>query len=811
MFFSSFSSLVFLGGNKNFTGKTTISSVIVVLLLFCFAFCGFCDHFTMVSVPIGFEINGLDRSKDWLSQNGVFLFGFLEKYGDDLDGYVVGIRYNIGNITANVPVWTVGGGVKVPINSTIRLDLDGRLVLIDNTSGNVVWSSNSSSLGVQKASLLNNGNLVLLDHNDKVIWESFNCPTNTLLPGQSVHYPQNLRAPSAKSTLSYYSLVIPKSGELALVWQHNVTYWRSQFSSSPIVKEARFDADGVLELYDLDGKVVWSVSSRDFGDPSVTFRHLRIDQDGNLRMYSWDNVTHTWKSGWQAVKEECNVFGACGLYSVCGYNSSTAVCKCLYSPSLEWELSATTMSSSSLVCQNMADLGNCRTHFSMFGMRQTVLYGLYPPNDVNMSLSEKDCKDYCSNDTSCFAVTSMNDGSGVCTIKRTSFISGYKTPSVPATSYLKVCSVPQAVAAQSADPHDNAGIISSSVGRHHSAVGGNSTRLIRTIALIVLVTVSTVVIMEIFLFLVMHRRRKRKLETQTRIPFGKDAYYNALIRLNFEEIKEVTDNFENQLGPSVFKGTFPNKTTVVAKVLKDVNVLEKEFRVAVSMLSGIHHRNLVSINGFCFEHKHKFLIYEYVSNGSLDEWLFKNEKDTNQKLWQQRLHIAVGIANAIAYLHTECQKCIIHGNLKLGNVLFDENFVPKVTDYGLQSLFLKETTTSSSSTGSPSERDIYMLGEILLQIVTCKRDVVVVVSGKKLQKVLDELYQEKKFLDTDDLKATERVARIAMWCMQAQPYLRPSIAEVVKVLEGTLSVDRPPSAFLHSQENVTATEIEVEE
>ncbi|KAJ6961085.1 G-type lectin S-receptor serine/threonine-protein kinase [Populus alba x Populus x berolinensis] len=114
---------------------------------------------------------------------------------DEVDSFVVGIRYNLGdNEAVNVPVWSVGG-------------------------------VNTSSLGIRKASLLNNGNLVLVGIEDNVLWQSFNSPTSTLLPGQSLHFPQTLRAPSKKSTSSYYSFVIRHSGELALVWENNVTYW----------------------------------------------------------------------------------------------------------------------------------------------------------------------------------------------------------------------------------------------------------------------------------------------------------------------------------------------------------------------------------------------------------------------------------------------------------------------------------------------------------------------------------------------------------------------------------------------------------
>lgn len=797
---------------KHFSGKSNVfcfngwfNAVSVVAVLFlCSALNVLCDDFTMVSVPLGFEINGMDQSKNWVSENRVFAFGFLEKDGDDdLDSYAVGIRYNLGNRTVNFPVWTVGGGIKVSRNSSIRLDMDGRLVLVQYPNGNPVWSSNTSTLGVAKASLLNDGNLVLLDSKDTVLWESFGSPTNTLLPGQSLYYPQNLRALSTKSTLSYYSLVISKFGELALAWEHNVTYWRSQLSSSVIVKEARFGANGVLGLYGNNNEVVWSVSSKDFGDPSVTLRRLTIDQDGNLRIYSWDNVSE-WKVGWQAVEEQCNVFGSCGLYSVCGYNSSGPVCGCLYSGSSEGGTTAAVVDSSGSGCQKMVDLGNCRMHPSMVVMKQTVLYGLYPPNDVNLLLSQNDCKNYCSNDSTCIAATSMNDGSGRCTVKRTSFISGYSTPAAPSTSFLKVCSVPQAAAAQGVNPHDSGGLFYSSIGTN-KAGRGNIRMFTGAIALIVFITVSIVVSMEMFAFWLL--RRRGQLRAQTRIPFGKDAqmnpHYSALIRLSFEEIRELTDNFATPLGPSHFKGTLLNKTVIVAKMLNDVVLPEKEFRVAVSTLGGTHHRNLVAIKGFCFEPKHKLLLYEYVNNGSLDQWLFSNDEDENRRIWERRLHIAVGIARAIAYLHTECQQCIIHGNLKLENICLDENLVPKVTDFGLRTLLFKEAASSSET---PSEKDIYMLGQVLLQIVTCKR----VVNGKNLQQVLDELSQEQNFVDTDDLKAVERVVKIAMWCMQIQPYLRPSIGEVVKVLEGTLSVDGPPSGFVFKHDSMDHGEIAVE-
>ncbi|KAG8387363.1 hypothetical protein BUALT_Bualt02G0013600 [Buddleja alternifolia] len=765
-----------------------------MLVLLCSAFCGgFCDDFS--TMPLGFEVSSFESDKNCVSENGVFAFGFLEM---DNDEYVVGIKYNLADKASNLPVWAIGGGIRVSLNSTFGLSMDGNLILM-NPSRIVQWSSNTSTLGVQKVGLLNNGNLVLLSSKDEIVWESFGSPTNTLLPNQSLHYPQTLRAPSTKSTSSYYSFAISRAGELKLVWEHNVTYWRSHFSSPAIVKEARFDSSGVLGLYDENDKVVWSITAKDYGDSSVNLRHLRIDRDGNLRIYSWDSVSYTWKAVWQAVQDQCDVFGFCGLYSVCGYNSSGPVCNCLYSDPLEQGVESSGAGGAG--CRKMVDLGNCRMHTSILVMKQTVLYGLYPSHDVGMLLSQTDCRDYCSNDTSCVAATSRNDGSGLCMIKRTTFISGYNTPFTPAVTFLKVCSVPQAVAAQGANRHGNEGSISSSGGL--IAKKGSGKKLMLAIALIILLTVTVILSIQILVFWILYRRRKIKVKT--RIPFGRDQmnqHYSVLIRLSFEEIKELTNNFANQLGTSVFKGGLPNKTPIVAKVLKNVVVSEKEFRVTVSTLSGTHHRNLASVKGFCFDSTNKILLYEYVPNGSLDKWLFKT--DHSERIWHQRIDIALGVAHGVAYLHTECQKCIIHGNLKLENILLDENLVPKMTDFGLQDLITGRKSVSSSE--SPSERDIYMLGQIFLQIVTCEREIL----GENVEQILEQLDESRA---GDYMEAIERIVRISFWCMQNKPFLRPSIGEVVKVLEGTLSVDRPPSGLPVRHDSMIDTEVasEIEE
>ncbi|KAF5199263.1 G-type lectin S-receptor-like serine/threonine-protein kinase SD3-1 [Thalictrum thalictroides] len=759
--------------------------ILVVILVWVSVICGICEEVSMVSAPLGFEVSGYERKKVFVSENGLFAFGFIDDNLKDDGNFAVGIWYSLENKTANVPVWTAGGGVRVSENSTITLSMDGCLTLFDN--GVIVWSSDTKGLGVQSTSLLNNGNLVLLGSGGRKIWESFNYPTNTLLPGQSLHYPQSLHP----SISSHYSLVMRRSGELALMWENNLTYWNSRLGSTTIAKEARFESNGVLGLIDGTGATVWFKSSESFRDPSVVLRHLRIDSDGNLRIYSWDSVLRVWRVGWQAIENQCKVFGSCGLYSFCGYNSGVPTCACLSEDSSNTEEGLPRTHP----CNKMVDIGNCKEGTSMSTLKHTVFYGLYPPHDVGVMLNQEACKEYCSNDTSCVAATSTNDGSGLCMIQRTRSISGYHDASNSAVSFLKVCLVPLAVSASQADLRSNATSNSLPSGQNLSRTK-NWKSIIVTVAVIVVVSACAFLGIEILVLWFIHKRRQ--IKAQSRIPFGKDAqmnpHYSALIRLSYDEVKELTANFKDQLGPSVFKGVLPNQIPVVAKVLNSVVASERDFRMIVTTLGATHHRNLVQLKGFCFEPKHKILLYEYIPKGSLQKWLSKPKQERNGVNWQQRLDIACGIARALAYLHSECQQCIAHGSLKFENVLLDEKLVAKLTDFGLHSLLDNDSASLSESL---PERDIYMFGQMLLQILMGQQDIV----GYSPQRLIQEMYHDKKSVGSVEWEGIERACRIALWCMQDRPFLRPSIGEVVKVLEGNLSADRPPPSAAFMRDN----------
>ncbi|KAJ0616972.1 putative bulb-type lectin domain-containing protein [Helianthus annuus] len=101
--------------------------------------------------------------------------------------------------------------------------MDGRLILFENRTGSIIWTTDTSGLGVETVSLLNNGNLVLMGSQSRVMWQSFDRPTNALLAGQTLSYPRILRPPATRSVTSYYKLVVNPEG-IALMWENNVTY-----------------------------------------------------------------------------------------------------------------------------------------------------------------------------------------------------------------------------------------------------------------------------------------------------------------------------------------------------------------------------------------------------------------------------------------------------------------------------------------------------------------------------------------------------------------------------------------------------------
>ncbi|KAG6469526.1 hypothetical protein ZIOFF_074251 [Zingiber officinale] len=289
--------------------------------------------------------------------------------------------------------------------------------------------------------------------------------------------------------------------------------------------------------------------------------------------------------------------------------------------------------------------------------------------------------------------------------------------------------------------------------------------------------------------------------------------------LSFEELKEATHNFEpaSMVGEGgfgrVFKGVLSDGTAVAIKKLSGGGHQgDKEFLVEVEMLSRLHHRNLVKLIGYYTsrDSSQNLLCYELVPNGNLESWLH-GSSGTNCPLdWDTRMKIALDAARGLAYLHEDSQPCVIHRDFKTSNILLENNFHAKVSDFGLAKQapegcanYLSTRVMGTFGYVAPEyamtghllvKSDVYSYGVVLLELLTGRRPVdmsqpsgqenlvtwarPILHDGNRLEELADPLLAGK--YPKDDFV---RVCTIAAACVAQEANQRPTMGEVVQSLK----------------------------
>ncbi|XP_060672115.1 G-type lectin S-receptor-like serine/threonine-protein kinase SD2-5 [Ziziphus jujuba] len=315
--------------------------------------------------------------------------------------------------------------------------------------------------------------------------------------------------------------------------------------------------------------------------------------------------------------------------------------------------------------------------------------------------------------------------------------------------------------------------------------------------------------------------RKKKLEDGDGDEDGEDNMSQVpgmLISFSYKDLEVATENFKEKLGTggfgSVFKGIRADGTRVAVKRLDKMSRGKREFLAEVETIGSLHHFNLVKLVGFCAEKSCRLLVYEYMINGSLDNWIFSRDRSHTLD-WQTRKKIILDIAKGLAYLHEDCRQKIIHLDIKPHNILLDEYFNAKVSDFGLSTLIDRnESQVLTTMRGTPGylapewqqlrvtvKVDVYSFGIVLLEIVTKRKNVDPSRSESSfhLLKMLQKKAEEEKLIDiVEDLdeemenKEEEmvRTIKVAAWCLQNDHTRRPLMSTVVKVLEGVMEVDQ---------------------
>ncbi|MQM08588.1 hypothetical protein Taro_041447 [Colocasia esculenta] len=318
----------------------------------------------------------------------------------------------------------------------------------------------------------------------------------------------------------------------------------------------------------------------------------------------------------------------------------------------------------------------------------------------------------------------------------------------------------------------------------------------------------------------------------TRKKLKQSIYIDAFLRIygslapkrySYSDLEKVTNSFSKAIGKggfaTVFEGKLPDGRSVAVKVL--ANNAKCNGRVFVNEVVSIactYHVNIVSLLGYCLEGRVRALIYEFMPNGSLERYIFGDKRGTLG--WEKLYNIAVGIARGLEYLHRGCQMSILHFDIKPHNILLDHEFCPKISDFGLAKLCrIEENDVLTSNAGGTigyiapevvdpgfgsvsNKSDVYSYGMMVLEMVGGRKNFEPLVEHSSEiyypHWVYKHMNQDGKFqvcgaLTEDEAVTARRMIMVGLWCIQRDPAERPSITQVVAMLEGKLEESHMPS------------------
>ncbi|KAH9615199.1 hypothetical protein KSS87_000824 [Heliosperma pusillum] len=298
-------------------------------------------------------------------------------------------------------------------------------------------------------------------------------------------------------------------------------------------------------------------------------------------------------------------------------------------------------------------------------------------------------------------------------------------------------------------------------------------------------------------------------------------------RYTYTDLKKITNSFKNKLGQggygSVYKGQLPNGNLVAVKVLHKSKGDTEEFINEVASIGNTNHVNVVKLFGFCYSGRKRALVYEYMSNGSLEKFLFTGNNYDSLRL-EILFEIAVGVARGLEYLHRGCNTRILHFDIKPHNILLDENFCPKISDFGLaKSCPQKDSIILSISEargtagyiapevflksfgGVSHKSDVYSYGMLVLEMVGCRRKASVEGEVSSEQHFPQWIYNQLEpgeetnqevMLSSEEIEMQRKMIIVSLWCVQTNPSSRPAMSKVVEMLEGDLDLHIPAASAL---------------
>ncbi|KAL0407632.1 UNVERIFIED_CONTAM: G-type lectin S-receptor-like serine/threonine-protein kinase SD2-5 [Sesamum radiatum] len=717
-----------------------------------------------------------------LSNNSNFAFGFTTT--KDVSLFLLVVIHK----SSSTVVWTANRGSPIHNSDNFAFDNNGNAYL--EKGGSTIWSTGTANKGVSAMELLDSGNLVLLGTDGSIIWQSFSHPTNTLLSNQDFSQGMKLVSDPGSNNLTY-SLEI-KSGDMLLSagFQPPQPYWSMRRDTRITINKGGGDVTSAVlsanswKFFDPSKVLLWQFIFSDVNNANATWAAV-LGDDGfitfTMLQEDLSNPTST-----RIPVDQCSRPAACDPYFVC-YPGNMCQCPSALPSCKSVALPACDNSTGSVDLVSGGD-----------GLSYFALDFVQPISNTTLD----GCKASCLKNCSC-AVMFFQSSSGNCFLFNEIGSMEGSRDGAGYTSFIKI----------------------STSGGSGGNGGGSGNKHFPVVVIIVIITVIVILGM---LFTGFHFYRKNKKVPETpKESSEEDNFLEGLsgmpIRFSYKDLQTATNNFVVKLGQggfgSVYEGTLPDGTRVAVKKLEGIGQGKKEFRAEVSIIGSIHHLHLVRLKGFCAEGSHRLLAYEYMANGSLDKWLFRKGKGEFLLDWDTRYNIAVDTAKGLAYLHEDCDVKIVHCDIKPENVLLDDHFMAKVSDFGLAKLMTREQshvfTTLRGTRGylapewitnyAISEKsDVYSYGMVLLELLGGRKNYDPAESSEKshFPSYAFKMLEEGKLKDIIDAKLKideedERVAiaiKVALWCIQDDMHLRPPMTRVVQMLEGLSPVPPPPTA-----------------
>ncbi|KAK9085022.1 hypothetical protein Sjap_025433 [Stephania japonica] len=772
-------------------------------------------------LTLGMSISG---NQILTSDGEIFVLGFFSP-GNSSNQYL-GIWYN--NIPVQTIVWIANRDDPLSKSSSglLMLNRKGNLVLMDGTR--YVWSSNVSfvngTANNSVAVLQNSGNLVLRDGAGVVLWQSFDHPTDTLLPGMKIGFSKKTGHNGLLT--SWKDENEPRSGDFTLgldpqrpsqivIWRDSNPYSRTDLLDVRwIVTGMEKSNNSLLYLNYIRSDEGYYVG---FGvsDNSIVSRWM-LNRTGVIEFLLWQATIMKWTVFWSAPKDECEIYARCGPFGSCDKNNRPGICSCMtgFKPSIQkdWEngdWSGGCVRQKKLKC----DDGDGFMRYERMKLPDhSILLG-------NLTIEE--CEIQCRRNCSCIAYAPANSSDQV--ESRCMYWSGNL---MDVTHYLNAGRdlFVRLDGSELADGSEKGPLAKSK----------------KSIAIPIATTMAILLIGTLCCFLLVRKfqrpkKRRSFIGIRLKDPSESAAFgsHNGseVNSFSLSSILAATDSFSavNKLGEGgfgpVYRGTLIDGSEIAVKKLSENSGQgREEFMNEVTLIAKLQHKNLVRLLGCCIQKEEKMLIYEYMPNKSLDKHLFDLSKRVNLD-WNLRFHIIEGIAQGILYLHKYSRLKIIHRDLKASNILLDGSMNPKISDFGMARIIGGNQTEANTGrvvgtlgymspeyalNGLFSEKsDVFSFGVLLIEIISSKRNTGLYPTEKTptLLGHAWELWREDRALELMDESIKDscvpqeilRCIQIGLLCVQEDANARPTMSSIIFMLgndNATLPSPEQPGFFM---------------